>query len=203
VTTYVPRVLTLLSTLHRLPLVRLRISSPHATLLLALPPFSRRTRGGAPASPFDDDAPGDAADTAATADDDDAAPLAQPNLAHSLTHLSSCAGLKSAVLAEFAGTHLDDISILEGLVTSLVLLGADAPHLWRALPAGACCPLHCAEPASAPRLRASTGEERIRVRIHQRGQSTWGRLATRRSDFVERAYAGGMGAWKTLGAWDD
>jgi hypothetical protein len=41
------------------------------------------------------------------------------------------------------------------------------------------------------------------VRIHQRGQSTWGRLATRRSDFVERAYAGGMGAWKTLGAWDD
>lgn len=197
VTTYVPRVLELLATLKRSPLRRVRISSAHATLVLALPPFSRsdaRRRATLAAS------------------EDETSPRRRPlNLARALGVILACPALKESVLNEFSASHLD-AEQLERAITHAVVASNSVPLTpgagggtgeARSATTATCCRLHAIHGAApAPVLDRTPVLEPIRVRIAQRNQGVWGKLAVRRQDFLDRAL-GGHGAWATLGVWDE
>ncbi|KAE8234856.1 hypothetical protein CF326_g111 [Tilletia indica] len=255
VTKDVGRVIKLTSLLHRSPLRRIRISSQHASIALALPPF----HPSHPTTPSSD----------------------QINLARGLGRIHSSCVLLDLVLSEFQGHHSSpaELERLQAVLEAAVISEADGEprladsELWRranglsvgleegqrdhgrlAVREGSLAStlgvglqisdsisspppvdarddcrfstredLHDSSSAPWERFPSATNDalsfssaaaaastdypsakrqERVRVRIQQRGQDVHGKLKTRLQDFRERAEFGAPGSWATMGLWD-
>ncbi|KAL9933223.1 hypothetical protein V8E36_007941 [Tilletia maclaganii] len=109
VTKDVGRVLKLTSLLHRSPLRRIRISSQHASIALALPPFHSTRSNRSPLDPL-------AHSSSWTSDPTDA--NSPHNLAQGLGRICSSCVLFDLVIAEFQGHHAQS-SNLERLQNAL------------------------------------------------------------------------------------
>lgn len=218
VPSHAPKLLFLLSHLQASPLRRIKITTTHATLGVALPPFNteqaiamkgsqRRRKAGegrfrlySVDNPWLSDGSVTSFHEAQSCEALRDGPGESPhiNVASALAAMLRDGDLRECLHREFAGKHVNPEAAhnLERLLTHRAIESAEESGIQRG-----------AIPTLPRRSQAFDRQgqkdiERIRVRIIQGKQLAHGRLKDRRDDFVTRVMGLGQGVWEQCGLWD-
>ncbi|CAO1621485.1 unnamed protein product [Parajaminaea phylloscopi] len=208
------KLLLLLSHLRAAPLRRLKITTTHATLCIALPPYTasqaqalerqRRQR-----QRQRERARYGVAEDRQNQDDPAAKPCRAVNIAVALGSMLADADLRECLLCEFSGRHVEPFAArqLEGLLTRTAIqsdpsTGAKVTATTAARPGSPPVKPVWRDHTSDSDLYDSGGMEKVRVRLIQGHQLGHGRLRERREDFVARVMGMSQGVWEKCGMWD-
>ncbi|UZJ55178.1 hypothetical protein CBS101457_004498 [Exobasidium rhododendri] len=166
----VGRYLELFSSLVASPIIKFRLSSIYASLLITVSPPTTLV-----------------------------ASKGMPNIARGLEQVMKSEVLETLLLHEFNNKHLDDIVMLERAVRSVILDAAhcndaevNIPFDEKLRSTGG---LHA---SSFSRPIMFEEEEVVKVRILQSFQAHWGKLKDRKQDFLNRSLGLGEDCWDTL-----
>jgi len=184
ITTHVSKALQLFSSLHSSPLKRLRISSIHASLVLALGPFSR-SNANVQEESQDYHYSYHSQEISSPKGKTKEKKKKSLNLTKILEKILKSSLLKESLMKEFLNSPIAEVEMLEKALLDVALRT-----------------IYSEEEMEYREKRKGT--ELIRIKIIQgKQQAKWGKLKERLNDFNERAQGKGEGSWKTLGVWDD
>lgn len=220
---HAPKLAGLVAHLRGRGLKRLKIGTLHASLVLALPPFStvqagtmeRRQKQKEQAARY---ALAVGAEEGSNNSQNAASASAGPssvriNLTRALSAILQDPDLSDALNWEFTGKHTQEPWVLERAFTEAAVRsgrgGAGGGSMSSssrdaATAAGAERPGPAVDSTPRPSpVVDQDGIELIRVKVIQRNQTFHGRLRERKDDFVERCMGMGHGVWSRWGVWDE